>query len=69
MICHEAPILYGFGAELATRVTEVCWKELRTPIVRIGGQRAPIPFAPVLEAEVVPTERTIEDAVMRILSD
>jgi acetoin:2,6-dichlorophenolindophenol oxidoreductase subunit beta len=67
VICHESPQMYGFGAELAACITENCWSSLRGPVLRVGGARSPIPFAPVLEDEVVPAEGKLEEAVTGIL--
>lgn len=68
LICHEAPLLYGFGGELSAAIMEECWRELDAPIRRLGGSRTPIPFAPSLEAEVIPSGELIEAAVRALIA-
>jgi pyruvate/2-oxoglutarate/acetoin dehydrogenase E1 component len=68
LICHEAPLLYGFGGELSAAIMEECWRELDAPIRRLGGSRTPIPFAPSLEAEVIPSVELIEAAVRALIA-
>lgn len=67
LVCHEAPLLYGFGGEIASIVNETCWKELEAPVRRLGGARTPIPYAAELEAEVIPSEECIEAAVCELM--
>lgn len=59
LVCHEAPLMYGFGGELAARISAELWDELVAPVGRIGGARTPIPYSPDLEAVVIPSAETI----------
>jgi pyruvate/2-oxoglutarate/acetoin dehydrogenase E1 component len=54
VVAHEAWRTGGYGAELSARIAEDLFDELKAPVVRLGADRAPIPFAPSLEREVVP---------------
>jgi acetoin:2,6-dichlorophenolindophenol oxidoreductase subunit beta len=54
LICHEAPAMFGFGAELAAVIQQELWRLLAAPVQRLGGARAPIPYAAELEAKVIP---------------
>jgi acetoin:2,6-dichlorophenolindophenol oxidoreductase subunit beta len=63
VVCHEAPTMFGFGGELAARLSETLWDELDAPVARVGGARAPIPYAPGLEDAVVPSVARIAEAV------
>ncbi len=65
VVAHEAWRVNGFGAELSARIGEELFAELRAPVVRVGAHRAPIPFAPALEPEVVPGVRALVDAAVR----
>ena len=67
LVCHEAPALFGFGGELASRLSELLWNELDAPVARLGGARAPIPYSAILEDEIVPTVRSIIAAVDAVL--
>ena len=67
IVAHEAPLLYGFGAELAASIGQYCWAQLEAPVLRVGGARTPIPFAEVLESAVVPSVEDVVSAVKRSL--
>lgn len=62
LIAHEAPQRSGFGAEVAAVAAEECWALLRSPVVRVCGRNTPMPYAPELEAFVVPDAARIADA-------
>lgn len=66
LVCHESPLLYGFGGELAATVTEACWDELDAPVARLGAAHAPVAYAPVLEAAQIPSDSDIEQAVRSV---
>lgn len=58
-IVHQACLTGGIGAEIAAIVTEEVFDYLDTPIKRIAARDVPVPFSPVLENFVVPTEERI----------
>ncbi len=58
-IVHQACLTGGIGAEIAAIVTEEVFDYLDTPIKRIASRDVPVPFSPVLENFVVPTEERI----------
>jgi pyruvate dehydrogenase E1 component beta subunit len=66
LVAHEAPELFGFGAELAATIGEACWGKLAAPVRRLGSARAPIPYAPELEAIVVPTQARLMAALQEL---
>lgn len=68
VIAHDAPGTAGFGAELAARVTEQCFGKLRTAVRRVTGIDAPLPAAPVLQDEALPTADRIAGAVLETMS-
>jgi pyruvate/2-oxoglutarate/acetoin dehydrogenase E1 component len=43
IVVHEAPTFAGLGAEIATAVTEQCFRLLRAPVLRVGGYNTPYP--------------------------
>lgn len=65
-VVHEAVQTFGWGGEIASWVAEYCLADLDGPIVRIGSQRAPVPFAEVLENAVVPTEALIKEKLREL---
>ena len=68
VIAHEAWLTGGYGAELSARIGEELFADLKSPVVRIGAARAPIPFSPPLESAVVPGTDAIVEAAVRVLS-
>lgn len=49
----------GFSAEVAARVSEVCFSELKSPVVRIGFAPTPCPTTRPLENKFYPNAITI----------
>lgn len=68
IVAHEAPRLYGFGAELAATLTEQLWDELAAPVLRVGSAHTPIPYSPTLEEQVIVSRAQITTAVRQILA-
>ncbi len=52
---EENPRLCGWGAELASVVTEDCFEELVQPVIRITTPHLPLPAADALEDELIPS--------------
>lgn len=63
VIVHEAVKIGGFGGEIAATVAEEGFDLLDAPIKRVAMPFTPIPFAPVLEKAVIPSEENIVAAV------
>ncbi|MGL5139561.1 MAG: alpha-ketoacid dehydrogenase subunit beta [Beijerinckiaceae bacterium] len=59
LVAHEAVRVAGFGAEIAATVAEELHGALKAPVRRLGAPRAPVPYAPVLEAELRVTAEKI----------
>ncbi len=55
----------GFGAEVAAVVQYAAFDWLDAPIERVGARFTPIPFAPVMEAFVVPHANDVLAAILR----
>ncbi len=66
LIVHEAPKMFGVGAELAATIAERAIDYLSAPILRVTGLDIPVPFA--LEDYYVPNERRIMEAVNKLLN-
>jgi 2-oxoisovalerate dehydrogenase E1 component beta subunit len=65
LVVHEASTFGGFGAEVAARLTEMCFHHLLAPIGRVGGLDIPYP-PPSLEEHHLPSVDRILDAVDRL---
>lgn len=55
------------SSEVAAIVAEQALDDLDAPILRVTSQDVPVPFSPVLEECVLPSEERIIDAVQRVV--
>ena len=67
LVAHEGVTRGGAGAEIAAWAAEHCHDVLRAPVRRVGALNAPVPYAPVLEHEVIPNPTRIADAVRALV--
>ena len=61
---EEATVTGGLGAEIAARITEHCFYQLESPVLRVGGFSAPYPPSR-LEEHYLPDLDRVLDAVDR----
>mgnify|MGYP003576515867 CR=1 FL=1 len=66
VVVHEAPLTAGLGAEVASLITEQCFKVLRAPVERVTGFDVPYPSGD-LEDEYIPNVDRILYGVQRVL--
>jgi acetoin:2,6-dichlorophenolindophenol oxidoreductase subunit beta len=70
LIVHEACQTGGFGGEIAAIISaSEAFYYLDAPIERLGGLDVPIPYNPVLEANVVPTEEKIRNMIIKLVKE
>jgi len=62
LVVHEAVQDFGAGAEIAARVADELFDELRTPVRRLGTPAVPMPFSPKLEHSLLPGAKAIAAA-------
>ncbi|RME63082.1 MAG: dehydrogenase [Alphaproteobacteria bacterium] len=68
LIVHPAVEFCGFGAELAARLQERLFGELKAPVARLGARYTPIPFSQPLEALHFPNAAGIVDKARHLLA-
>jgi pyruvate/2-oxoglutarate/acetoin dehydrogenase E1 component len=68
VVVHEAVKRHGVGAEIAARIHEEFFGQLKAPVQRVGARFAPVPFAKPLEAAFVPQHGEIEAAIRKTFS-
>ncbi len=68
VIVHEACLTGGFGAELAARIQDELFDELRAPVKRVGARDVPMPFSPPMEDFVLPDVADVLQAVDAVTS-
>ena len=59
----------GLAAEIAALVADRGFDDLDAPVRRLCGVPSPTPYAPVLEAEVVPDAAAIERALRALVAE
>jgi len=69
---HRVVVVYedwksgGFGAEIASRISEDCFDDLDAPVGRVGGLNVPMPYTRILELECIPNEKDVIAAVRKM---
>lgn len=66
LVVDEARKTCSIASEISATVSEELFGRLATPVRRLAVADVPIPFAPVLEAAVIPDEDDIEQAVREL---
>jgi pyruvate dehydrogenase E1 component beta subunit len=66
LLVEENPYQGGWGATVASIVADEGFELLDAPIRRVAAECVPLPFADVLEDEVIPTVNKVVDAVRRL---
>jgi pyruvate dehydrogenase E1 component beta subunit len=67
VVLHEAVKAYGTGAEIAARINEALFGQLKAPVQRLGGAFSAVPMANALEQAWIPTKDGIKSAVRSTL--
>lgn len=67
-VIHEDMMTMGFGSEIAATIAKDAFAWLDAPVERVAAKDSHIPYHPVLELDVLPTERTVYDGMMRALN-
>jgi acetoin:2,6-dichlorophenolindophenol oxidoreductase subunit beta len=62
VIVHEAIKAYGTGAEMASRIYEELFSELKAPVQRVGSKFAAVPFSRPLEEAFMYNQEEIKAA-------
>ncbi len=66
VVAHEAHKNAGWGAEIASQVTERAFRYLDAPPLRLGAKACPLPFNVELENAVVPSVDDILEAAKTV---
>jgi pyruvate/2-oxoglutarate/acetoin dehydrogenase E1 component len=63
---EEGTLTGGFGAEIAARVTDLAWSDLRGPVRRVAARDGIIPSARPLEDAMLPGAHDVVDAIVAL---
>ena len=61
---EEGTLTGGFGAEIAARVQETAWSDLRGPVQRVAARDGIIPSARALEDAMLPSADDVVEAIL-----
>lgn len=67
IIIHEDTFTAGFGAEIAARISDNCFRFLDAPVKRIAAKDSHIPYSPILENAVLPNRDEIYKGIKNLL--
>ncbi|MBL7999188.1 MAG: 2-oxoisovalerate dehydrogenase [Candidatus Kapabacteria bacterium] len=63
VVAHEHYRTGGFGGEVASTITEECFRYLDAPVARVASKDVPVGFSKVLESAILLNEEQIADAI------
>jgi pyruvate/2-oxoglutarate/acetoin dehydrogenase E1 component len=67
VVLEEGARTGGWGAEVAAAISEVAFRELKAPILRLGARDLPIPSAKSMELEILPSIENVTEAIVNVL--
>lgn len=67
VVVHEDKVFAGFGAEIASMITEEAFEYLDAPVKRVGSTFTPVGFNRILERAILPNTDKIYQACKEIL--
>lgn len=67
LVAHEDPISYGYGAEIAARISDELFEYLDAPVRRVGATDTFVGYAPQLEDFILPQSEDVENAVKELM--
>ncbi|MEZ5424829.1 MAG: dehydrogenase E1 component subunit alpha/beta [Pyrinomonadaceae bacterium] len=67
IVAHEDPLSYGYGAELAARISDELFEYLDAPVRRLGATDTFVGYAPQLEDFILPQIDDVEMALRDLL--
>lgn len=68
IVTHEGHLFAGVGAEIVSRVQQMCFSYLSAPVLRVTNRDVPHPYATVLEQTVMPTAERVLEACYQTLN-
>ncbi len=67
LVAYEDHEFMGFGAEIAAQISDAAFGALDAPVKRVAGAFSSIPYADVLESEVLPQDDDVLEAAREVL--
>ncbi len=67
IVAHEDPVSYGYGAEIAARISNELFEYLDAPVRRVGATDTFVAYAPQVEDFILPQSEDVENAVQELM--
>ncbi len=67
IVAHEDPVSYGYGAEIAARISDELFEYLDAPVRRVGATDTFVAYAPQVEDFILPQSEDVEKAVKELM--
>ncbi|MGI8788556.1 MAG: thiamine pyrophosphate-dependent enzyme [Pyrinomonadaceae bacterium] len=67
IVAHEDSVSYGYGAEIAARISDELFEYLDAPVRRVGATDTFVGYAPQLEDFILPQIDDVEKAVRELM--
>jgi 2-oxoisovalerate dehydrogenase E1 component len=67
IVAHEDPISYGYGAEIAARISNELFEYLDAPVRRVAATDTFVGYAPQLEDFILPQSEDVDKAVQELM--
>ena len=67
LVAHEDPLSYGYGAEIAARISDELFEYLDAPVRRVGATDTFVAYAPQVEDFILPQSEDVEKAVQELM--
>ncbi|MCY7346418.1 MAG: dehydrogenase E1 component subunit alpha/beta [Pyrinomonadaceae bacterium] len=67
IVAHEDPISYGYGAEIAARISDELFEYLDAPVRRVGAIDTFVAYAPQVEDFILPQIDDVEKAAAELM--
>jgi 2-oxoisovalerate dehydrogenase E1 component len=63
LVAYEDHRAFGYGAEIAARISDELFEWLDAPVRRVASLDTPVGYAPVLEDTILPQQADVERAI------
>ena len=67
IVAHEDSVSYGYGAEIAARISDELFEYLDAPVRRVGATDTFVAYAPEVEDFILPQIETVEKAAAELM--
>ena len=67
LVVDEGHMSFGISGEIAMTIMNECFYYLEAPIMRLGTGDVPLPFSPALEFPLIPDEKSIRAAILKMI--